>query len=101
MYYWNWMRGSGVGFLEKGPVIEDREQRMHYEFCGDLGIKKIYRQIFSYQPKFALFKAVDEDVHEGRGLSWSIGRDSKEMIIPTNVRLEKFTKQNAELLMNK
>lgn len=38
---------TGQGVLEKGPVIKldskkwENNQRMHYEFCGDLGTKKI------------------------------------------------------------
>lgn len=95
MYYWNWMRGGGTGFLEKGPVIEDKGQRMHYEFCGDLGIKKVYQKDLGYQPKFALFKAISE----GKDLTWSQGTQDKKMIIPTNVNLEEFNQINAELLM--
>jgi hypothetical protein len=33
-------------------------QRMHYDFCQDLGIKKIEQQAFSYQPNFQLFRAI-------------------------------------------
>jgi len=52
-----------MGTLEQGPVIKttsdnfEDNQRMHYDFCQDLGIKKIYQGAFtSYQPKFHLFR---------------------------------------------
>src|SRR5437763_13062047 len=54
------MRGGGIGFLEKGPVIADQNQKLHYEFCEDLSIKTYYQQDFSYQPRFALFKLRQE-----------------------------------------
>jgi len=36
-----------------------QSQRMHYEFCSNLGIKRIYQSEFaSYQPRFSLFRAI-------------------------------------------
>ena len=89
------MRGGGIGFLEKGPVIEDKNKRMHYEFCDELGIKKIYQKDLGYQPKFALFQAISE----GKDLTWAAGIHDKKMEIPTNVRLEEFNQTNAQQLM--
>jgi hypothetical protein len=54
---------AGRGIVEHGNLIKltseklEDNQRMHYDFCGDLGIKKIEQQSFlSYQPKFQLFR---------------------------------------------
>src|SRR5439155_5199717 len=55
VYYWNWMRGGGMGNLIKGP-IQVENTKMHYDFCGDLSIKASYQQAFGYQPRFAFFK---------------------------------------------
>ncbi|CAG8595808.1 11078_t:CDS:2 [Ambispora leptoticha] len=48
---------------KKGRNLLDEQYRLHYDFCGDLGIKKIEQQAFtSYQPKFQLFRAQVSDV---------------------------------------
>ena len=74
MYYWNWQRQGGRAVLEHAPnnLIEEvkeydengqpknlmQSSRMHYEFCGELGVKRIYQSEFqTYQPKFSLFYA--------------------------------------------
>ena len=71
LYYWNWQRQGGRGVLEYAPnnLIEEvkeydengqpknlmQSSRMHYEFCGELGVKRIYQSEFhTYQPKFSL-----------------------------------------------
>ncbi|CAG8656744.1 5425_t:CDS:2, partial [Scutellospora calospora] len=46
----------GVGYLLEAPIQKENE-KMHYEFCGDLGIKATHEQAFDYQPKFVLFEA--------------------------------------------
>ncbi|CAI2190364.1 16806_t:CDS:2 [Funneliformis geosporum] len=64
-------RSRGKGVLEQGPVIKEdspnsdgtpknlmQSNRMHYDFCSNLGIKRIYQSEFSsYQPRFSLFRA--------------------------------------------
>jgi len=57
------LSGAGRGVIEEGNLIKltskklEDNQRMHYLFCGELGIKKIDQQAFgSYQPKFHLFR---------------------------------------------
>ena len=83
LYYWNWMRGAGMGIIEKGPVITDTNQRMHYDFCGDLSIKATYEQAFEYQPRFVLFQA-----RNAGALTFSRGTDGSGMNIPTDVTLD-------------
>jgi hypothetical protein len=78
------MKGQGSGIIDKAPVTTDPDHRMHYDFCGDLGIKKIYQQAFtSYQPKFALYKAVNLGV---RNIKFF---EKDGMRIPMDVRLTK------------
>ncbi|CAG8606142.1 13611_t:CDS:2, partial [Cetraspora pellucida] len=39
--------------------------RMHYEFCGELGIKRLYQSSFEYQPEFYLFQVMNMDSLDG------------------------------------
>lgn len=62
--------------------------RMHYEFCGELGIKRIYQSDFdTYQPKFALFEAIGG---EKRKPSWAVkkerdGGTEDTLLIPSDI----------------
>ncbi|CAG8752082.1 1176_t:CDS:2, partial [Racocetra fulgida] len=40
--------------IDKAPVVNDPDHRMHYDFCGDLGIKKIYQQAFTRNVEMVL-----------------------------------------------
>ncbi|CFW92987.1 protein of unknown function [endosymbiont DhMRE of Dentiscutata heterogama] len=94
MYYWNWMRSAGLGYLERGPVTKDPDNRKHFPFCSDLGNKKIYHNPFkSYQPKLAIFRAhalgkesmsMSEEGIGGGGLNG-------KMSFPSEVALERFS----------
>jgi hypothetical protein len=101
------MRGGGVGFLEKGAVIEDKGQRMHYEFCDELGIKKVYQQAFSsYQPEFSLFKSINRGLTgtDGTsGITWSqqSGEKAKSLRIPTDIVLEIANEQNINEILRR
>jgi hypothetical protein len=91
------MRGQGIGLIDKGPVITDTDQRLHYDFCGDLSIKTSYQQAFEYQPRFALFglkqqgltyaQTKKEETQEEGGPSVSI---------PTDLIVEIFDTEQAE-----
>ncbi|CAG8437608.1 6968_t:CDS:2 [Ambispora leptoticha] len=102
----------GAGYLEEGSVINDKNHRMHYEFCNDLGIKKVYHRAFqSYQPKLTIFKAVNKgqaglrtDVHEetedgGTGGITS-AKTKDEFYYPNDVLLSPFKERDVEELAN-
>jgi len=100
--YPTWLNTSGMGTLEQGPVIKltsdnfEDNQRMHYDFCQDLGIKKIYQGAFtSYQPKFHLFRILPINMNGGTHIGWSeqVG-EKTSLSIPYNVGLKVFDKDN-------
>ncbi len=84
---------------------------MHYEFCGELGVKRIYQSEFQYQPRFALFEAIggekrisDEPI--GRNPSIAVkkervggGMEEETLPIPTDIRLKKITDATGTLTM--
>ena len=98
--YPTWLSRSGVGVLEQGPVVKDYSDkpildkkgrkllvghRFHYDFCQDLGIKKVWQQpMLSYQPKFAFFY-IDKAGIRGINL---VKKDS--LIFPMDVKLIKL-----------
>ncbi|CAG8659867.1 4864_t:CDS:2, partial [Scutellospora calospora] len=90
MYYWNWMRGAGMGTMAKSP-IQIENTKLHYEFCSDLSIKTTYEQAFDYQPKFILFEAVshgetytEAEQAEGDLGKYKVNKESEEGdIIPS------------------
>jgi hypothetical protein len=102
-YYWSWMlRTRGEGCLEIAPnsLIKDSKKlmessRRHYEFCDDLGIKRIYHdQMSSYQPKFSLFMAMIKPIKSSLTFSeqktkTADGQEGKQLIIPSNIHLVK------------
>src|SRR4051812_6678053 len=83
------MRGGGTGTLIKGP-IQSENTKLHYEFCGDLGIKATYEQAFGYQPRFALFKAREA----GLNLTFCKGKDGSGINIPTNITMDAWDSQH-------
>ncbi|CAG8847896.1 3633_t:CDS:1, partial [Racocetra persica] len=71
-----------------------QSSRIHYEFCGELGIKRIYQSEFAtYQPKFSLFYAD----HAGkRTPSWAEKKERSEtvegkpLLIPSDIHLKQL-----------
>jgi hypothetical protein len=75
--------------------------RMHYEFCSNLGIKRIYQSEFaSYQPRFNLFRAfaagkknVGNNPDINNNPFWAVKKEKgentegKSMDIPTDIYL--------------
>lgn len=100
--YPTWVNSQGMGTLEQGPVIKttsdnfEDNQRMHYDFCQDLGIKKIYQGAFtSYQPKFHLFRILPINMNGDIHIGWSTQVGEKTSLsIPYNVGLKAFDKDN-------
>jgi len=96
--YPTWVNSQGIGTLEQGPVIKttsdnfEDNQRMHYDFCQNLGIKKIEEQAFlSYQPKFHLFRIRPTNRSGYQYIGWSKQEGEKTSLkIPFNVGLEPF-----------
>ncbi len=101
--YPKWLSGAGRGVIEEGNLIKltskklEDNQRMHYLFCGELGIKKIDQQAFgSYQPKFHLFRIRPITVSPSGVMGTYIGWANKSeggLKIPYNVGLEPFDEQ--------
>jgi len=96
--YYQWIRSQGAGIVNQAPnLIKDKNehnpiegQRLHYDFCGDLGIKRIEQQAFnSYQPKFHLFRIRSTTPSGGRYIGWA-GKSEGGLKIPYNVALEPF-----------
>ncbi|CAJ0761857.1 1075_t:CDS:2 [Entrophospora sp. SA101] len=83
--------GQRVGIVNQAPnLIKDTEHRLHYDFCGDLGIKRIEQQAFnSYQPQFHLFRIRPTTPTGGRYIGWA-GKSEGGLKIPYNVALEPF-----------
>lgn len=111
--YPTWVNSQGMGTLEQGPVIKttsdnfEDNQRMHYDFCQDLGIKKIYQGAFtSYQPEFQLFRAQVQTYSGGnRSITWSEqgsarGQEPKQLSIPSDIKLTRFGLLDGLLLGN-
>src|SRR4051812_43073923 len=100
------MRGSGSGTIEKAPKLIQESQknllessRMHYPFCDDLGIKRIYHSEMGYQPKFSLFVAVlnpamKSELTFSKQKTKTDNQEGKQLVIPSEVVLRKC--QNAE-----
>ena len=64
--YYDWTSSPGAGIVNQAPnLIKDTKSRFHYDFCGDLGIKKIFMQpVHSYQPDFALFCMMNRGIRD-------------------------------------
>ncbi|CAI2196376.1 1192_t:CDS:2, partial [Funneliformis geosporum] len=109
-----WRKHQGKGILEQGPVIKEdspnpdgtpknlmQSNRMHYDFCSNLGIKRIYQSEFSsYQPRFSLFRAfpvgkknVANNPDINNNPFWAVKKErgenteGKSMDIPTDIYL--------------
>jgi hypothetical protein len=100
------VKDSGRGVLEQGPFIKENlpgedgqpknlmeSARMHYEFCGELGIKRVYQSDFRYQPRFALFDAIGG---EKRNPSYAKkkervgGGEEDTLLIPSDIHLRQL-----------
>ncbi|WNE40731.1 MAG: hypothetical protein mread185_000188 [Mycoplasmataceae bacterium] len=98
-YYWNWMKTRGTGTIEQAPKLIAQSQnnlmesqRLHYDFCDDLGLKRIYNNEMGYQPKFSLFMGVLNKpemklVFSEQKTKNADGQEGKQLIIPTNVEM--------------
>src|SRR5215216_1246433 len=81
------MRGGGTGYLLEAPIQKENE-KMHYEFCGDLSIKANYQQAFSYQPRFYLFRVLPNDLTFAKAKTDEKGQESAQ--IPVNLSYDFF-----------
>jgi hypothetical protein len=77
-----------MGFLESAPIIPTPKNRMHFDFCGELGIKKIYHSSFkSYQPRLAVMRCRSL----GKG-GMTTAKTREGLTIPSEIALERFHK---------
>src|SRR6266508_870450 len=91
------MRGQGMGLIDKGPIITDTDQRLHYDFCSDLSIKTSYQQAFEYQPRFALFKVRQEGLTYAQNKREQLQDEGTPSIsIPTDLIYDIFDTQQAQ-----
>lgn len=71
-----------------------QSSRMHYEFCGELGVKRIYQSEFdSYQPKFSLFyadHAGKRDPSYAEKKERSETTEGKPLLIPSDIHLKQL-----------
>jgi hypothetical protein len=93
------MKTRGTGIIEQAPKLIAQSQnnlmessRLHYDFCDDLGLKRIYNNEMGYQPKFSLFMGVLNKpemklVFSEQKTKTADGQEGKQLIIPTNVEM--------------
>ena len=92
------MRGSGAGYLEQSP-IQKENNKMHYDFCGDLSIKANYQQAFGYQPRFYLFRVLPNDLTFAKAKTEEEGQECAQ--IPVNLSYEFFDVNQVKEVLEK
>jgi len=110
LYYWNWMlKIRGTGIVEKAPKLIKESQkdlmessRLHYDFCDDLGLKRIYHNEMGYQPKFSLFMAqlnIEKNnvYFSEQKTKTAEGQEGKQLVIPTNLGIKKCQNTKEEI----
>jgi hypothetical protein len=103
------MKTRGTGIIEQAPKLIAQSQnnlmesaRLHYDFCDDLGLKRIYNNEMGYQPKFSLFMAMIKPIKSSLTFSeqktkTADGQEGKQLIIPSNIHLVKCKNSEKEL----
>ena len=75
--------------------------RLHYDFCDDLGMKRVYHNEMGYQPRFSLFVGVlnplKVDLTFSEQKTKTDNQEGKQLVVPSQVTLRKCQNTSQEI----